>query len=139
MHLNTLGEMSSQYLNNVLGWFDGLGKTAAGFSLYAAATDSNTLAIGSAIIAVIATLVPHLVKAYHDYRAAKRVEDDADKTQLELAQLRRLRIQHETKIALLDEQLTEFKKMACTLATHEERCPKFSPACPSHNPAKPAK
>lgn len=149
MHLNTLQEMSNRITGDVLGWFDGLGKTAAGFSVYAAATDSSTLAIGSAIVAVIATVVPHLVRAYHDYRTVKRIEDDADKIQLELTQLRRLRIQHETKIVLLEEHVEELKKMACTLATHVEQCPRFSSAhpnvnvpepvqhpCPPHKPAK---
>jgi len=87
-------------VNHLLHWSDSVGKWFAGLSLFGAAMQEQALAYSAALTAILATLLPHILKSYRDYRSEKRAEDTADlnRQEYELALRERYRLEERAKI-----------------------------------------
>ena len=110
-------------MNHLLPWFDGVAKGLAGVSVIGAITQEKAVAVSAAIAAVLATLVPHLIKFYRDVRAAKRIEDTADLDRRELEKSLRERYRLEERVKSLEERIAELNAARCPWAAEgSARC-----------------
>ena len=108
----------SRTMHHLLSWTDSAAKTAAGFSVWAWVSGSPDLAGVSAAAAILATLIPHAIKAYRDMRAAKRTEDTADHDRRDLEQAIRDRVRLDERTKILEEELVKLRE-----ALEAARCP----------------
>lgn len=96
-------------MNHLLGWSDSSGKVFAGLSLFGAAVQEQALAFSAAFAAILATMLPHALKSYREYRAEKRAEDTADLNRKEFEAALRERYRLEERVKFLEERVRELE------------------------------